>query len=48
MDNQDPQAAATHLPAIEEARARWQRLRAAYRYANLASHHVLGLSLIHI
>src|SRR5690242_9152786 len=30
-----------HLPLAE----RWRRLRAAYRYANLASHHVLGFTL---
>ncbi len=45
MDNQDPQAAATHLPAIEGALARWHRLRACYRYANLASHHFLGFAI---
>lgn len=45
MDNRDPQAAATHLPAIEGALVRWRRLRACYRYANLASHHVLGFTV---
>lgn len=30
-----------HLPLS----ARWHRLQAAYRYANLASHHVLGFTL---
>ena len=30
-----------HLPLAE----RWRRLRAAYRYCNLASHHVLGFTL---
>jgi uncharacterized protein (TIGR02099 family) len=30
-----------HLPLAE----RWRRLRAAYRYCNLASHHVLGFAL---
>ncbi len=30
-----------HLPLAE----RWRRLRTAYRYANLASHHVLGFTL---
>jgi uncharacterized protein (TIGR02099 family) len=30
-----------HLPLAE----RWRRLRAAYRYANLASHHVLGFTV---
>jgi uncharacterized protein (TIGR02099 family) len=41
MDNPEPQAACEHLPLAE----RWQRLRAAYRYANLASHHVLGFTI---
>ncbi|MCD2517434.1 TIGR02099 family protein [Massilia sp. G4R7] len=41
MDNPDPQAACEHLPLA----VRWQRLRAAYRYANLASHHVLGFTI---
>jgi uncharacterized protein (TIGR02099 family) len=30
-----------HLPLAE----RWRRMRAAYRYANLASHHVLGFTV---
>jgi uncharacterized protein (TIGR02099 family) len=30
-----------HLPLAE----RWRRMRAAYRYANLASHHVLGFAV---
>jgi uncharacterized protein (TIGR02099 family) len=30
-----------HLPLAE----RWRRLRAGYRYANLASHHVLGFTV---
>jgi uncharacterized protein (TIGR02099 family) len=30
-----------HLPLAE----RWRRVRTAYRYANLASHHVLGFTL---
>jgi uncharacterized protein (TIGR02099 family) len=43
---QEPQGAETpavqaHVPLAE----RWRRLRAAYRYANLASHHVLGFTL---
>ncbi|MCC2954275.1 TIGR02099 family protein [Massilia sp. IC2-477] len=41
MDNQEPQAAHTHLPLA----ARWRRLRAAYRYANLASYHFLGFAI---
>lgn len=45
MDNQDPQATAVHRPAIEGARVRWHRLRACYRYANLASHHFLGFAI---
>jgi len=34
-------AAHGHLPLSE----RWHRLQAAYRYANLASHHVLGFTV---
>lgn len=45
MDNRDPQATAAHLPPLEQALVRWRRLRAAYRYANRASHHVLGFSI---
>jgi uncharacterized protein (TIGR02099 family) len=41
MDNPDPQAAPGHLPLAE----RWRRLRAAYRVANRASHHVLGFTV---
>ncbi|GAB3439948.1 YhdP family protein [Massilia solisilvae] len=41
MHNPDPQTAHEHLPLAE----RWRRLRAAYRYANRASHHVLGFTL---
>jgi len=37
----DPPAAHAHLPLSE----RWHRLQAAYRYANLASHHVLGFTV---
>ena len=36
-----PQASQLHSPLAE----RWRRLRAAYRYANLASHHVLGFTI---
>lgn len=38
---QVPQAPQEHTPLAE----RWRRLRAAYRYANLASHHVLGFTV---
>ncbi|MCA1857502.1 TIGR02099 family protein [Massilia oculi] len=41
MDNREPRAAEAHLPLA----VRWQRLRAAYRYANLASHHFLGFAI---
>ncbi len=42
MDNREPQAAAgEHVPLA----VRWRRLRAAYRYANLATHHVLGFTI---
>ncbi|WP_229425480.1 hypothetical protein [Massilia sp. Se16.2.3] len=41
MHNPEPQASAAHVPLAE----RWRRLRAAYRYANLASHHVLGFTV---
>jgi uncharacterized protein (TIGR02099 family) len=41
MHNPEPQAASEHLPLAE----RWRRLRAAYRYANLASHHLLGFAV---
>jgi len=45
MDNQDPQAAAAHLPPLEQALVRWRRLRTCYRYANLASYHFLGFAI---
>jgi len=38
MHNPDPQAASASVPPA----TRWGRARAAYRVANLASHHVLG------
>ncbi|HBF51357.1 MAG TPA: TIGR02099 family protein, partial [Massilia sp.] len=38
---QAPQASEPHSPLAEC----WRRLRAAYRYANLASHHVLGFTI---
>jgi uncharacterized protein (TIGR02099 family) len=41
MHNPEPQAAGEHTPLA----ARWHRLRAAYRYANVASRHVLGFVL---
>ncbi|HWJ93807.1 MAG TPA: TIGR02099 family protein, partial [Telluria sp.] len=41
MHNPEPQAPDEHLPLAE----RWRRLRAAYRYANRASHHVLGFTV---
>jgi len=42
MQNPEPQAPpAAPVPLAE----RWRRLRAAYRYANLASHHVLGFTV---
>jgi hypothetical protein len=37
----DAHVAHEHLALAE----RWRRLRAAYRYANLASHHVLGFTV---
>ncbi|KFI07278.1 hypothetical protein JN27_12160, partial [Massilia sp. BSC265] len=33
------------MSALEGALVRWRRLRACYRYANLASHHVLGFTI---
>ncbi|MFC4931772.1 YhdP family protein [Massilia sp. GCM10023247] len=53
MHNPEPQAAGAtdaHEPLEphgphEPLKARWRRLRAAYRYANLASHHVLGFTV---
>ncbi|MET0980836.1 MAG: YhdP family protein [Telluria sp.] len=47
MHNPEPQeadAVDAHVPPKLLA-ARWRRLRAAYRYANLASHHVLGITV---
>ena len=41
MQNPDPQASAAASPLA----VRWRRLRAAYRLANLASHHVLGFTI---
>jgi uncharacterized protein (TIGR02099 family) len=41
MHNQEPQAAAEHVPLAE----RWRRARALYRYANRASHHLLGFAV---
>ena len=41
MHDPEPQAPAAPVPLAE----RWRRLRAAYRYCNLASHHVLGFAV---
>lgn len=41
MHNPDPQAASASVPPA----TRWGRARAAYRMANLASHHVLGFTV---
>jgi uncharacterized protein (TIGR02099 family) len=41
MQDPEPQAPAAPVPLAE----RWRRLRAAYRYVNLASHHVLGFTV---
>ncbi|MEW7850159.1 YhdP family protein [Massilia aurea] len=41
MHNPDPQAASASRPVA----ARWRRFRACYRFANLASHHVLGFAI---
>lgn len=41
MHNPDPQAPTAASPLA----VRWRRLRAAYRVANLASHHVLGFTI---
>jgi uncharacterized protein (TIGR02099 family) len=41
MHDPEPQAPPAPVPLAE----RWRRLRVAYRYANLASHHVLGFTV---
>lgn len=41
MHNPDPQATSASRPLA----VRWRRLRACYRFANLASHHVLGFTV---
>ncbi len=41
MHNVDPQTAPAHLPIAQ----RWQRVRAAYRVCNVATHHVLGFTV---
>jgi uncharacterized protein (TIGR02099 family) len=41
MHDPEPQAPTAPVPLAE----RWRRLRAAYRYCNLASHHVLGFTV---
>jgi uncharacterized protein (TIGR02099 family) len=42
MDTPETQAHPAHLHLPPPAVARWQRARACYRFANLATHHVLG------
>jgi uncharacterized protein (TIGR02099 family) len=42
MDTPDPHADHAHLHLPAPVVVRWQRVRAGYRYANLATHHVLG------
>jgi uncharacterized protein YhdP len=42
MHNPEPQQAEGEQVPLAE---RWRRLRAAYRYANLASHHLLGFAI---
>jgi uncharacterized protein (TIGR02099 family) len=42
MDTPEPQADHAHLHLPAPVVVRWQRARACYRYANLATHHVLG------
>jgi uncharacterized protein (TIGR02099 family) len=39
--NQETEAVPAHLPLAE----RWRRLRAAYRFCNLATHHILGFTV---
>lgn len=41
MHDPEPQAPVAPVPLAES----WRRLRAAYRYCNLASHHVLGFTV---
>ena len=41
MQNREHETAPAHVPIAE----RWRRLRAAYRVANLATHHVLGFTI---
>ncbi|MES2129202.1 MAG: YhdP family protein [Pseudomonadota bacterium] len=41
MHNPNPDPAPTHVPLA----IRWRRARAAYRLANLATHHVLGFTV---
>ena len=41
MQNQETEAVSAHLPLAE----RWRRLRAAYRFCNLATHHILGFTV---
>jgi uncharacterized protein (TIGR02099 family) len=41
MQNREPETVPAHMPIAE----RWRRARAAYRVANLATHHVLGFTV---
>ena len=41
MQNQQTDAVTAHLPLAE----RWRRLRTAYRFCNLATHHILGFTV---
>jgi uncharacterized protein (TIGR02099 family) len=41
MHNPETEGVTAHLPLAE----RWRRLRAAYRFCNLASHHILGFTI---
>ncbi|UVW29679.1 YhdP family protein [Massilia sp. H6] len=45
MDNPEPQAVQGQDGQALPLGARWRRLGAAYRYANRASHHVLGFTV---
>jgi uncharacterized protein (TIGR02099 family) len=45
MDNPQPHAEHAHLHLPPPVVVRWRRARACYRYANLATHHVLGFAV---
>ena len=45
MDNPEPHAQRAHLHLPPPVVVRWRRARAAYSYANLATHHVLGFAV---